>query len=63
MVCVLLLIVMMFGVMLALVEWMQYLDVDEHGKMEDVQKDRKLSEYMPEGVSCPFAKPDQLLSN
>ena len=32
----LLLSMVLFGVMLALVEWMQYLDVDELGEMEDV---------------------------
>ena len=62
MVFVLLLIVMMFEVMLALVEWMQYLCVDELERMEEVQKDRDLSEFMGEGVSCLFAKPDQLRS-
>ena len=62
MVFVLLLIVMMFGVMRALVEWMQYLCVNELERMEEVQKDRDLSEFMGEGVSCLFAKPDKLRS-
>ena len=58
----LLLSVIMFGIMLALVEWMQYLCVDELERMEEVQKDRDLSEFMGEGVSCLFAKPEQLRS-